>query len=411
MRTPGPRGLLACLALASLLVSGCGSPAGTTQKVLTGPGVTDTTITLGVLTDQSGPYGPLGTNVVQGNQLYVDQVNAAGGVCGRHLALEIRDTAFDLQRATNAYFELEPQVLGFLQMTGADITEKIVPDLLESKALVVPTSWSATLLGNPYMMVVGATYDVDILNGLAHLSQHGMLHGGDTIGMVYQNNDYGQTSLAGAQFGAQKLDANLEALPAELTAPDVAAQIAQLKAKHATAVVLALTPKQTATAFAAAAQLGFTAPMLMLNPGFDPAALTPALAPVYAKQGLLLSSVAPFGADLPGAREVATAYQAKYPDQRPTLAVNYGYAAAISFVEVLRKACGENDLSRSGVQHAFREMTGVDTRGLTAPLRFTAANHAATTQDFVLRPNAGTTGGLDVVSGLAESDLARARTS
>jgi len=49
----------------------------------TGPGVTDDTITLGVLTDQSGPFAGASRGIAQGRQLFWDARNADGGVCDR----------------------------------------------------------------------------------------------------------------------------------------------------------------------------------------------------------------------------------------------------------------------------------------------------------------------------------------
>jgi ABC-type branched-subunit amino acid transport system substrate-binding protein len=193
---------MSLLAVVAVAVA-CGTPAPT---VKTGTGVTDKTIRLGVLSDLSGPFGPLGEAVVQGNQLYVDKLNAEGGICGRQIELDVQDTGFDTNKATQLYFKMEPDVLGLLQVVGSDITSRITPDMLQQQVMAAPTSWSSDLLGNPYMVVVGATYDLDVINSLDYLVNQGKLQKGDTIGHIYLNDpEYGGDALKGSQFVADKL--------------------------------------------------------------------------------------------------------------------------------------------------------------------------------------------------------------
>src|SRR5450756_3058750 len=69
--------------------TGSGSSSGGTAagSVKTGRGVTADTITIAELTDLTGIFAALGKNITQANQLYWDQKNAAGGVCGRKVNL------------------------------------------------------------------------------------------------------------------------------------------------------------------------------------------------------------------------------------------------------------------------------------------------------------------------------------
>ncbi|NUR67630.1 MAG: ABC transporter substrate-binding protein, partial [Streptomyces sp.] len=106
-------------ALAALLVlAGCSSKAKDDDAdkqsaggIKTGEGISGKTINLGVLTDMTGVYATLGKSVTQAQQLYVKQLNAAGGVCGYQVGLTIRDHGYDPQKAVSGYTELEPKVL------------------------------------------------------------------------------------------------------------------------------------------------------------------------------------------------------------------------------------------------------------------------------------------------------------
>jgi ABC-type branched-subunit amino acid transport system substrate-binding protein len=87
---------LAAVAVTVALVGACSSSSKTSvtggsattasagpKQVKTDTGVTDKEITLGVITDETGVFAALGKNAVQGTQLFWDQQNAAGVVCGR----------------------------------------------------------------------------------------------------------------------------------------------------------------------------------------------------------------------------------------------------------------------------------------------------------------------------------------
>jgi len=75
-----------------------------------GPGVTDDKITVGMITDLTGPYAALGKSISQGAQLHFEQLNAAGGICGRTVEPLVRDMGYDVQKSVAAYTELESKV-------------------------------------------------------------------------------------------------------------------------------------------------------------------------------------------------------------------------------------------------------------------------------------------------------------
>ena len=52
-------------------------------------------IKVGVLTDQSGPLAPLGTANANVARMVIDDINAAGGLLGRRIELCLEDSATD----------------------------------------------------------------------------------------------------------------------------------------------------------------------------------------------------------------------------------------------------------------------------------------------------------------------------
>ncbi|GAA3458410.1 ABC transporter substrate-binding protein [Saccharothrix longispora] len=397
------RTLIATTALLGLLAAGCAEPE---PEPRTGPGVTGTTISLGVLTDLTGPFSATSSIRIKGYELFFGELNGRGGICGRKVELKQRDHGYDVNRALEGYFALEPEVLGFVDVTGAPMTEAIEPDLMQTRALAAPASWSASLLGNPHMVVVGTTYDLDVINGLDHLKRTGAIASGDTVGHVHVDSDYGRNALEGSEFAAGHWGVELVAKPVAETA-DVAAQVTELRAAGAKAVVLSTSPRQTATAVATAERLDWHVPFLVNAAGYDPSILDSPAAAAVVERVLVVSAIAPFAADAAGPREVAEAFRRTYPDLEPTGSVDHGYAVGVAFAAILEKACAEHDLTRDGVLRAFQETGHVDTKGLTGPLRFSLTGRPSSTLSYITRPDPATPGGLAVVADLFESELVK----
>lgn len=399
------RNLVVGTAVLALLASaGCGAEE--EAPVKTGPGVTDDTISLGVLTDMTGPFSATSLVRIKGYELFLGELNERGGICGRRVELKQADHGYDVNRALDAYFDLEPQVLGFMDVTGAPMTEAIEPDLMQTRAIAAPASWSASLLGNPHMMVVGTTYDLDVINGLDHVKRSGLIREGDTIGHIHVDSDYGRNALEGSAFAAGQWGMDLVAKAVSETA-DVAAQVGELRAAGAKAVFLSTSPQQTATAVVTAERLGWDVPFLVNAVGYDPLIVkSPAAAAAVARLRVV-SPIAPFATDLPGPRAVAEAFTREFPDVEPTGSVDHGYVIGVAFAAVLEKACAERDLTRDGVLRAFQDTNQVDTRGLTGQLRFSLVGRPSATKSYIATPDPATAGGLAVVADLFESDLVK----
>jgi ABC-type branched-subunit amino acid transport system substrate-binding protein len=378
-----------------------------TQPVRTGPGISAESISLGVLTDMTGPFKGTSVFRIRGYELYLDDVNKRGGVCGRRIELKQKDHAYDVQKALDGYFELEPQVLGFIDVVGQPMTAAIEPDLMQTRALTVPVSWAASLLGNPHMMVVGTTYDLDIINGLDHYKRKGLLAAGDTVGHVHLRGSFGDNALEGSRFVAENWNMKVAEQAVTETTANLVDQITALKTAGAKVLVLSLTPPQTAAAVGIAAQLGWTVPILSSAVSYDPAIMESPVAPVFAKQVLLTSPVAPWNADVEGVRQLRDSYHKRFPGEEGTLNTVHGYTVAMAFVAVLEKACGKRDLTRDGVLRAFHDTNNLTTKSLTGELRFSLVGRPSATQSYMARPDAKVAGTLKVEENLHESELVK----
>ncbi|WP_405059461.1 ABC transporter substrate-binding protein [Kribbella sp. NBC_01505] len=374
--------------------------------VQAGTGVTDKDITLGVMADLSGPFKSLSTAITQGNELWAKDVNAAGGVCGRQIKLETVDHGYKADTAKTLYPQIEPKVLGFVQLTGSPVMAALGKDIETDKVTTTPASWSSELLGNPYAMIVGTTYDIEMIDGMSYLQEKGMLADGDSVGHIYVDGEYGANGLRGSKYYAEQHKLKLHDVKITSTDTDLTNVVTGLKGQGVKVILLTTTPKQTGSAAAANKALGLNVPILSNNPAFDPVLLKSPAASALDKLYIVASTV-PFAADIPKAKEIAQKYTAAGYKEPPNAGTPYGYAVGAVWGTVLKKACDNKDLTRDGIHKAMQQTTSADTGDLVAALNFGTPGAPATRQVYVAQPDAAAPGGTKYVQPLFESELAK----
>jgi ABC-type branched-subunit amino acid transport system substrate-binding protein len=398
--------------VAALTLTACstkgGDPTDTSSSggVRTGVGVTDSQITLGVMTDQTGAFKGLSTAITHGNELWVKDFNAGGGVCGRQVRLEIVDHGYKADTAKTLYPQIEPKVLGFVQLVGSPIMAALGRNIEADKLTTTPASWSSELLGNPYVMIVGTTYDVEMIDGLSYLQKQGVIKDGDAIGHVYVDGEYGANGVRGSRYYAQQHGLKVTETKITSSDTDLTNVVTGLKGQGVKAILVTTTPTQTGSVAAANRALGLNVPILSNNPGFDPVLLQSPAASALDRLYVVASTV-PFSADVPKAREIAQKYQAAGFKEPPNAGVPYGYAVAEVWGAVLKRACDNKDLTRDGVHTAMQQTTSADTGSLVAALDFGRPGAPATRQVYVAQPDASAPGGLKYVQQLFEADQAK----
>jgi ABC-type branched-subunit amino acid transport system substrate-binding protein len=396
-RAGAPAAVVAALVLAGCTTQapepGAGGEGG--GAVATDVGVTADTITLGVLTDTSGPFRNLGTGITQGNQLWADELNARGGVCDRQIALEIADSGYKADTATTVYRQQQPNVLGYLQLLGSPINAALRGNLETDEVTSLALSWSSFILDNPYQIIPGTTYDLEMINGLAYLQQQGLIADGDTLGHIYIGGEYGDNGFLGAQYYAQQHGMTLQPAKIAATDTDMTNIVTGFQGAGVKAILLTTAPAQTASALNAANALGLDVPVLGNNPVFDPA--TNLAGPAAASVGNLyvVASNVPYSADAPKAQEVQQAFEAAFPDASANAGVPYGYAGGLIWEQILTQACESGDLTRAGVHDAFVTSENITTEDLVASeLDFSQAGFPPSRSVYIAQADPAQEGGL-----------------
>ncbi len=363
----------AVVASLALLVAGAGcstkgsdSKESTQDGVKVGRGVDGTTLQLGALTDLTGVFAALGKDITNAQSLYWKKLNGGDKICGKYTVKEtVKDHGYDTQKGIQLYSSIHNDVLAIEQTIGSPINTGLLPQFDADHMVNIPAAWAQSLSEDPQIAIVGATYEVEMINVLDYLLKEGKIAEGDKIGHIYFEGEYGEGGLAGSKYFAGQHDMTIVEQQIQSTDADMTAQVTKLKAEGVKAIALTVAPGQTASVAGVAAAQGLNVPLVGNNPVFAPALLAGPAGPALKENLYVASPVAPFD-KLP---DLLKEYQAAYPGD-PTLGVVFGTAAADVMRQILDKACEDGDLTPEGVSKAKDELGTVDTGGLAVPLEF-----------------------------------------
>jgi ABC-type branched-subunit amino acid transport system substrate-binding protein len=394
---PSSRTLIATAALVSVVATGCATKSGNTDYgsaggIQLGPGMTGSTITLGVITDLSGPFAVLGMPALDGLKLVTDQINDEGGICGKFtVELDVQDSGSDVQKATQAYDSIEEDVLALVQTLGAPVNTALIPRFTQDQVVNVPLAWGRSLLDWKGNAIAGGLYDADMANGLGYLLEEGAIAEGDVVGHIYFTGEYGENGLAGAEHVAAARDLTVIGAEVSPTDVDMTAHVKRFAEKGVDVIALSVAPNQTASAISVAAAEGLDVPVVMNYPAFSPGLLDSPVGKALRRNGYVSSAFSPWFTG--ESASLADGWNKVHPDKEPTSTVVGGAGAGEIIRQVLEKACANDDMTREGLLKAKESLTEVSTKGVLVPLDLSGG--PSTTSSNILRP-ADTPGGMKV---------------
>jgi ABC-type branched-subunit amino acid transport system substrate-binding protein len=402
--------VLITLALA-LAVAACGKAedesggsSGGSSEVKTGPGVTGTEIRLLQLTDLSGVFAPLASAFTQTQELYWKE---QGEVCGRTIKLINKDAAYDVQKAVSLYRDSEPEVAMTSQIVGSPIIAALLPTFEQDSMLAVAAAWPPAFLDAESVAIIGATYDLEAINGIEWLMENKGLKKGDAIGDLYFEGDYGEGGLIGVKYAAEKLGLKVVEQKIKATDEDMSSAAAKFKREGVKAIWVTTAPGQLASVAGVAKSIGLDVPIGTNGPVFAPQLLSTPVGDTLDKNVTVFNSGAVYASDNPEVKKIAAAYEKAYPKGVPQQAVVTGWSQAQITKAILEKACENKDLTRAGLVKAFRELSDVDTQGTVAgTLDFTNVGQASTKAVYAHDVDKDAPGGLKTVGDVLSYETA-----
>ncbi|HEX2680877.1 MAG TPA: ABC transporter substrate-binding protein, partial [Candidatus Dormibacteraeota bacterium] len=230
MAKSGPRVAAVAAFLVTMVACGGSAPPAAQSDV----GVTSTSILLGNTIAQSGPAAAYGT-IGNAENAYFTYVNNNGGVNGRKIDFKILDDGYNPQNTVPLTKQLVEQDQVFAMFSGLGTQDQAsVRDYLNSKKVpqlfvaTGATTWGKDFSTSPWTMSWQPPYQGEARIYAKDILQN---HPNAKIGVLYQNDDYGQDYLKGLTDGlGDKASLIVDKESYDVTAANPFPQLTKLKA-------------------------------------------------------------------------------------------------------------------------------------------------------------------------------------
>jgi ABC-type branched-subunit amino acid transport system substrate-binding protein len=370
------------------------------------------TITIGLLSDLSGPFAPLVTVINTGHELYWNSVNEAGGINGLNVELEVRDTAYVPDTHVQMYEELKSQVVAFGHSTGSPHTMAINPSLQADGILAIPLTWYSGWSDpaiNANLVPHGTPYCIEAMNMIEYLTLQDPE--ATTIAIATNGGDYGLDSSAGAVMVAEAL--GLEVVydgsgVIVATDPATLAEAATgIAGSGADLVWVTTDPTSFGGVYGQALAAGFSGALWSgAGPSWNPALVAPdsPIAEPLANDFYVSQYYAPWAAESPGNQMVRDLVEAA--GAPPLDYYAEGVIEATIMHQALLAAYDAGDMTQAGVLAAAKSLESVSFDGLAPDETYVGEpNDRLQRAQFISRPDpAGLAGGTSTGVTLVESE-------
>ncbi|GKS94998.1 ABC transporter substrate-binding protein [Acidovorax sp. SUPP2825] len=339
----------------------------TLQKISAGVALTallsaaQAQILIGQTAGFSGTVAAGVQETTDGAKLYLDAINARGGIHGQKIQLISLDDKLDPQlAAANARKLIEEQNVSALFLTrGTPPTEAVIPLLDKYGVALVGPSTGAMVLHRPVrrnVFNVRAPYQREAEKAIAHLVSVGITK----IAVVHADDSFGADGLVGAQKGLDAAKVKAVLLEkVDRSKPDFAALVPKIAQSQAQAVLMIASSTAVAEGYAALRAAGSTAQMATLSNNAS-AGFAKSLG--ANARGVIVTQVFPSerAVNLPLVSEAQDLAKSRGKEVSP--AMLEGFAAAKVLVEGLRRAGPKP--TRERIHAALEGLQKLDLGGL-----------------------------------------------
>ncbi len=308
-----------------------------------------------------------------GAQLYLDSVNAKGGVGGQKVELVTLDDKFDPKLTlSNARTLIEErQVVAMFMTRGTPHTEGILPLLEQHGVPLIGPSTGAMVFHKPvnkWVFNVRAPYQREAERAIAHMVSIGTRR----IGLIHVDDSFGTDALQGAQKGL--LAAKLKPVAVakfDRAKPDFSAIIPLMVDAQAQAIMIIGSGTAVVEAIKAIKATGSTAQLITLSNNASGGFIK-----LLGDQGrgVIVSQVLPRSFGFGFVRE-ATALAREHDIADLSPAMLEGFVSAKVLVEALRKTNGKP--TRENIRGALESLQKFDLGGIE--VSFNPTDHTGIT--------------------------------
>ena len=370
--------MMTFLVLASICVYGCSGPIDEGGV----RGVTDDTIVIGSWGPLTGPAALWGA-VGRGAEAYFEMINEQGGIHGRQIEFVLRDDAYQPSRTVAAVREMveRDRVFAFVAGVGTAPGRAVVDYIMENAGVWVSPATGATHWADPPRQYLFAQY-TPYFDEAAVLVDYVVNELGKTrIGVIYQNDDFGESGLVGAQVALEKHGLNVvEAVSVEVPDTDLSSHAVRLRESGAEAILMWLTPRHATIIVGAVGRLGYEPQWLASSVLADTEIMYDLTEGAW--EGVIFAAIGELANTThPLIEQYREASARIAPEERASEFFLSGFRYAEPLVEGLRRA--GRDLTTESLVAALETLDGF--QGIGAPLTYTTNRRQGTRATFLAR--------------------------
>jgi branched-chain amino acid transport system substrate-binding protein len=403
--------------LVALLLAACGASSASIDKA-------PEPIKIGALFALTGPTSEVGIPYSIGEQAFIDWKNSQGRVAGRTLELISNNYAYQIPKAEELYAQYVNQdkvvaIAGW----GTGDTEALKGKVAHDKVPFISASYSAALADPrraPYNFLVGTTYSDQLIIAqkwaLEDWKHKGQV-GSPSFAYLISDSPFGKSPI---EDGMKHAAANGVAEPLIVSAPrgaaDLMSQLSRIRDSGANYVFIQNTSEPAAKALKNAQELGLMSTravsgtraleqmpptqFICLNWCADELVVQRA---GQAAEGLV--GIIPFAPPTTGAagakqaldyaasKQIYAGGELRLGKLRSTSLLHYvqgWWSMAILVEGIERAAKGGQALTGERIKDALESMEDFSTGDVTAPISFTADDHAGNKTSRVYQVQGGT---------------------
>ena len=261
------------LTLLFFLISGCsetGEDKNDGESQQQTRGVSSSEIVIGSHTDLSGPVAIWGVGSINGARMRFEEINAEGGVHGRKIRFVVEDTQYQIPRAIQAANKLinRDEIFAMLLALGTPTNNAVLTQQLAAGVPNLFPLTGARSMVEPFHELKfsqrGIYYD-EIRAGLKFFAEKGK----QRPCVIYQDTDYGQEILEGAQDQAAKMGLKIwETSAHKPTESEFTASIMKLKNSSCDVIFMGTIHRDTILILEAARKLRIKATFVGNNAAY-----------------------------------------------------------------------------------------------------------------------------------------------
>ncbi len=346
-------------------------------------GVSDTEIVIGMMTDLSGVTAVQGSNAAKAIRLAFDAANAQGGVAGRKIRFIVEDDEYLVPKAVQAMNKLLNRDNIFISVGGGGTPhmDAVLPSLIEKQVPnVFPLTCARSMFEplSPYKFGQFASYYDQMRAAVKYFVAE---RGKKTIGIMYQDTDFGKDNLAGAQAQIQAMGLKVAAVTGHRpTDTDFNAPLTVMRDAKCDAIMMGTIVKDTTIIAQTARKMGWDVDLVGQFASYSTAV---AEAPGGAAEGFYSMSPALYRYGDDPHPQVQAFFKA-FRDANgidPNYLGEAGYTQALFVLDVLRKV--GRDLTTENFIAGMEDMKDWHDIFGGPPLSLSATDHHASSQSFL----------------------------